>query len=392
MGKPAIIDQKTHSDGSKLTIIEPKSRKEIKQFKKLPFKIYEGNEYWVPHLSVEINDFIDLKNNQQFKDGEGKLFLVYKDEEPVARIIGGINNKVIRAFNQKRALFTLIEFIEDYEVFKFMMDTVVKYAKDKGMEILWGPQSPDFGDDYQGLLIDAYDVHPYFTQPYHHPYYREFLEKYGFEDYQTLITMDLDVTRDPSDKAKRMVDLIMKRYNIEIREANTKDFNNEVRILANIYADAFDEKFLQEYPGFVPPSYEDFLQLAKGLKMFMVPEILLYAYVKGEPAGIIFCFPDFNEVIKKTKGRLLPFGWLRIILNKRKVKRARVFGLAVKKKFHGMGLSHILSYKAIMNGKDIGYIRAESGTMHHDNYKILNAVKEFDGKEYKHYRHYGMKI
>jgi len=388
-----IID-KMEINGKSLLLIEPTTRKEIKQFKKLPFKIYE-NKYplWVPHLSTDVNDWLNFKKNPQFNNGFGKIFLVYCNGEVSARAVCGVNNTENEAMKEKRALFTLFECVEDYDVFKFIMDNLVKYAKEHSMEHLWGPLSPDFGDDYRGLLIDGYDIPPYFYQSYNPPYYRDFIEKYGFVEYETMVTMDIDLSADkPTEKLERLSNTIKERYKIRVEKAKIKEMEKYVKILSDIYQDAFDEEFRENYPGFVPPRYEDFMVLAKALKPFMVEDLLLFAFVKDEPAGAIFCFPDYNAIIKDIKGKVFPFGWLKLITDKKKIKRARVMGMAVKKAFQGKGVNIVLAYEVGKNGKNLGYVRGESGTMHDKNYKILNTVSDAGGKEYKHYRHYGMKI
>lgn len=378
-------------NGKKLVLIEPQTRKEIKQFTKLPFKIYKDDPLWVPHLNIFYKDFIDIKNNPQFK-GEGRLNLVYMDDEPVARSVVGINRFSNEALKAERGLFTLFEFIEDYDVFCFLMDNMIQYSKEKNMDEIWGPLSPDFSDNFRGCLIKGFDLSPFFMQPYNPKYYPEFYEKYGFTSYEKMFVMELDLTKEPSKSIERVVNYTKKKYDITVEQYSHDRYDEFVRIIHEISSNAFDDEFMKKYPGFVSPSLEDWYKITEDFKPLIQPEFILFFYMKDEPVGFVIGLPDYNDIIRKIKGKLFPFGFFRMLLGKNKITRGRTFDLAVKKEHHGKGINAVIVYEIFKRGRKLGYTAAETGTMHSDNVHILNTVDRIGGNVYKEYNHYGMKI
>lgn len=390
--KDNIINEQV-INGKKLILIEVLTRKEKKQFKNLPFKIYKNYSLWVPIMNILYKDFMDLKTNPQFKNGEGKITLVYKDGVPVARAIIGVNYFSNEKLKEDRALFTLFECIEDYDVFKFMMDSFIEYAKEKNQEHIWGPLSPDFSDNFRGTLVEGFEESPFFMQSYNPPYYVDYFEKYGFTSYEDMVVLKFNLTQEPEERLIKIFEYTKKKLKIRIEIADPKHkLYEQARILADVNQDAYDELFMEQFPGFVAPTYEDFLEITKTMKQFVQNELILIVYCDEKPAGIAIAFPDYNDIIRSIKGRVIPFGWIKMILGKKHIKRARGYDIAVAKGFQGKGINAILAYELFKNGRKLGYESGESGTTHVKNVKILNTLESIGGKVYKKYKHYGLKF
>jgi GNAT superfamily N-acetyltransferase len=60
---------------------------------------------------------------------------------------------------------------------------------------------------------------------------------------------------------------------------------------------------------------------------------------QGEAVGVALAMLDYNQVLKRMGGRLLPFGWLKLLLGRRRIDRIRVFALGVKPDYQHAGIA-----------------------------------------------------
>ncbi len=118
---------------SKISVIEVKTTDQLKQFVRFPMDLYKDNPYYVPSF---INDEINIWNpneNPAMQYSEAKQFLAFKDNAIVGRIAVMINHKEEKELGIKKVRFGWIDFIDDREVSKALIDTVIAYAKEKGI-------------------------------------------------------------------------------------------------------------------------------------------------------------------------------------------------------------------------------------------------------------------
>jgi len=148
---------------------------------------------------------------------------------------------------------------------------------------------------------------------YNFEYYEKLLIELGHYKVKDLWAYYLDYE---TYKKIMAVDIskFINRYKLTCRKINFRKFEDEIKILNEIYNDAWEKNW-----GFVPMTYREFYNMGKELKTFVPEECVLLAYTEDQPAGFLIALPDFNFILKKINGRLLPFGWLKILLNFKKL-------------------------------------------------------------------------
>ncbi|MBK7447474.1 MAG: hypothetical protein IPJ45_15935 [Ignavibacteria bacterium] len=268
-------------------------------------------------LRFDVKNNLDEKKNPFYKHSKIKLWLAKKNGEIVGRIAGIINDNHNKFHNDKVGFFGFYECINDKNVSKMLFDKAAEFIKENGMDILRGPMNPSTNDEC-GLLVEGFNKSPVMLMTYNPEYYPQLLEDYGFVKAKDLLAFWItsDVVNDEAmmAKLKRVSDLILKKENITIRNVNMKDFKNEVQRIREVYNDAWELNW-----GFVPMTEDEFNFIANNLKLVVDPDYIEFAEINGKPVGFSLALPDVNQAIKGMNGKLFPFGFIKFLLNKKKL-------------------------------------------------------------------------
>jgi GNAT superfamily N-acetyltransferase len=362
----------------RIETINSKSGK--KRFIKFPWKIYKGDQNWVPPLISDMEEKLDLDKNVFFEHAEMELFMAYRGDEPVGRIAAILDEAHIRFNNEKAAFFGLFESINNGEVASALLNRAAQWGRDKKMSILRGPMNLSMNDEC-AFLLEGFDSPPVIMMPYNPPYYIELMQKCGMKKAKDLYAYLMTRDRETKKRIDAVVEKVKKKLPVTLRSANLKDIDNEAMRIKSIYNQGWVDNW-----GFVPWTDKEMEHMAKKLKVLADPDLIIFAESKGQPVGFAFGLPNLNEVLQKLNGRLFPFGFLKFIIYKNKIKgfRAVVFGLV--KEFHNTGLSYYLYSQLEKNALEKGYQWAETSWQLEDNDAVNRFAESVGGKLYKKYR------
>jgi hypothetical protein len=354
------------------------------KFIKLPWSIYKGDPFWVPPLIFDVRKNLDPAKNPFFKHAEVALFIAEKDGIDVGRIAAIKNDNHNNFHKDKAGFFGFFETIDDEEVSDLLLDEACKWVKDKGFDEILGPVNPSTNDEC-GLLVDGFDSYPVFLMTYNPRHYESKITGFGFEKAKDLYAYYIpsEVINDAKLMAKleRMSDLIKKRSDVSTHKLDMKNLTSEVRKIEEIYNSAWESNW-----GFVPITTAEFDYLAESLKMIVDPDLVMFAEVGGVPAGFTLSLPDFNQVLKKMNGRLLPFGFLKILMGKKKIDFLRVIIMGVKPEFQKKAIDSVFYLETIKNGNKNGYTGAEISWVLEDNMPMRMTAEKLGARIYKTYR------
>jgi GNAT superfamily N-acetyltransferase len=256
------------------------------------------------------------------------------------------------------------------------------WLKERGMERVLGPANPSTNDTL-GLLVDSFDQPPVLHMPYNPAYYPGLLQQAGLEKAKDLYAYYMEHTTPLADKVKRVADIIRKRNNITVRAVDMKRLMEEIDLIKVIYNDAWTPNW-----GFVPWTDEELEHLAQELKRAVIPELVLFAFVDGEPAGFSLSLPDLNQALIHTNGRLLPFGLLKILWHSRHIDLLRVLAMGVRRKYQKLGIDAVFYYETYTRGTARGFHKGEFSWILEDNLGIRNTMENLGARIYKTYRMY----
>ena len=286
-----------------ITIIEAKSRKQKKQFATFPINLYKGNPYYVPSF---INDEMTLDNpkkNLYKNDSEIKCFLAFKDNKLVGRIAGIINHESNKKHQEKCIRFSRIDFIDDEEVSKALIQAVANWGKERGLEVIHGPWG--FNDaDREGMLSFGYDEYSTYATAYSYPYYIKHLEKLGFEKESEWQEFRFDVIHaDPRyEKAAEMVERMHKFHDV----CRTMPFKHIVKKYGDSFFECYNRAY-SELDNFIP-----LLDSAKEATLKQFATIInskFCSIIVDDKTDKVVAFsivlPYIGDVLRKAKGRML---------------------------------------------------------------------------------------
>jgi GNAT superfamily N-acetyltransferase len=364
-------------------VVPVKSKKELAAFIDFPHDLYKDDLNYVPELFIAQKDL--LTTHPFHKHSKLQPFLAYDGEKVVGRIAAILNN-AHNEFNQANdGFFGFFDVINDEETTKLLFDAAEKWLKENGVSTIIGPVNFSTNEAC-ALLIEGFDSPPLIMMTYNAPYYADLIEKAGLSKKVDLLAWHWD-DKSYDDKSVKLLDALqerLKRNNIIIRKINLKNFQQEADALREVYNKAWDRNL-----GFVPMNNDEFNYLAKDLKMILDPDFCLVAEQDGKVVGFGLAVPDLNQVLKTVKrGRLLPTGIFKILMNKGKINGIRIMALGVIDGYRKMGIEACLYGTIIKEYKRKGFKYAEASWTLEHNDLINRAIEAIKGNPYKKYRIY----
>jgi hypothetical protein len=285
-------------------------------------------------------------------------------------------------------MFGFFEAAEDPEIVRALVGAASEWAAAKGRARILGPMDFTTNDEI-GILVEGYERRPMILEPWHPPYYRELIEAEGLEKTMDVLMWELQFGElkegerfDPSIHAAARKAL--EDEGIVIRNLRKREMAAEVRRFTDVYNEAWGDNW-----GFVPITDAEVEFQAKNLKQVIDEDWAYMAEKDGEVVGAALTLPDINQVMAKLNGRLLPFGWARFLLGKRKIDQCRVFALGVKNEYRHSGIAAGLYLKHLETAATPGgIVGGEMGWILETNEPMNRAMEGMGGRVVKRYRIY----
>ena len=368
------------------------SRSELKRFIRFNYEFYKENKYAVPDLYDDMLNTFSPSKNAAFEFCEADYFLAYREGKIVGRVAAIINHRANEQWKKKTVRFGWIDFIDDIEVSRALIDTVRQWGKERGMDCLEGPLG--FTDmDAEGMLIEGFDQLSTMATIYNYPYYPQHMEQLGLEKSADWVEMKIYVPDSIPEKHKRISDIIARKYNLHIRKLTSKrevmrsGIGHQIfRLINDAYAPLFNFSRMTER------------QIDQYVKMYVpVLDLRMVSLVENEQNEIVavgISMASLSEALQKAKGRLFPFGWfylLRALLWKRP-KMLDLLLVGVRPDYQNKGVNALLFTDLIPVYQQLGFEYAESNPELEQNDKVQNQWQYFKTEQHKHRRCYKQSI
>ncbi len=391
---------------NKIEIISfyPDDKANLKQFIKLPWKIYEKDSNFVSPMKMELigNKFLGVKglltkSHPFHSHSDIKYFLAKKNNIVVGRLACCINHNYNSYHKVSSGSFGFFECIDDNEVAKSLFDKGISWLKTKNITNVIGPLNFS-QDESLGLLIDGYEYFPYIQTVYNKRYYQRLIEDYGFKKATDLIAQLMPVkinnkTKNRHDRLNKVIDRIKTTKDITVKPvdlSNKKKFKENILLLREIYNTAWAGNW-----GIVPITEEEALTAGENLKLIADPGLINFAFVKGKPVGMIISLPDVNKMSWVKNSSLNKYDFvrlLRIIFKRRSVKRVRLWALGILQEYQKIGVDAVLYHESFNNAHKKKYEECEISWLLEDNVLVIRAGESMGAKKYKTWRLYKLAI
>jgi hypothetical protein len=364
-----------------ITLETVRTKKQKKDFVHLPFEIYRNNPYWVPPLKLDEMKAFDPDSNPALRFCEAEYWVAYRNQRPVGRIVAIINHKYNEKVGKKLGRFSKLEFVDDKEVFETLMKKALGWLKEKGMDTVHGPLG--FTNlDNQGLLIEGFDYLPSVASVYHHPYYRKYLEDYGFRKEIDWVEFRLTIGQRAVEKSNRGAAMLKKRYGFEVLHfKHNRDLMPYAEPLFALVNEAFTS-----LPFVVPFDNEMVKMYSRKYFKVVNPKYVFFVKKGEEIVGFMMGVPSLSEAFQKARGKLFPFGFYHIKKAMNHPKVIDFYLAGIKPKYEHTGAAVIL-YAEIQNQmlRD-GLHTVETTGEFETNKHAISNWKNFDHIQHKRRR------
>jgi GNAT superfamily N-acetyltransferase len=357
--------------------------RDLRAFVALPFRLHAGTT-WIPPLKLERYLFLSRRLNPYFTHGEAEYFLARRGR----RVVGRITAQVDHAFNEfhssRWGMFGFLEFEEDQEVLDALLSAAERWLSERGCDRMVGPMDFQMNDE-SGVLIGGFSADPLIRQPWHPPYYREKVEAAGLIKAMDLYSYFLRV--DERDKVLPILPQVAERakekYGITIRKMSRRHLRRDIEEFAKVYNAAWSGNW-----GFVPYSKKDLDELARTYQLVFSRDWFMIAELDGETIAAAISIPDINQVLKRMKGRVLPFGWWHYLNRFRIMNGVRVGFLGVIPEHQHTGAAALLYMEHYDMAAKTRQKWGEPGWILENNNSMNRGLEAMGAKVLKHYRVY----
>jgi hypothetical protein len=346
------------------------SRRDIERFLDVPRRVYRDDPNWVPPLRQEMRKLLDRKRNPFFEHGEAAYWIARRGDEPVGRISAQVNRLHLDRYGDGTGNFGCFEAVDDPAVFHALLRTAEDWLTQRGMTRVLGPYSLTVNDEI-GVLLSGFETPPMLMMPHSPRYYARGLEAAGYRKAKDLHAYKVDVDGRLQAHVKR-VETAAARLRAEgrltVRNLDKRRFKEDMRLALEIYNDAWRDNW-----GFLPVTEREAEALIEAVAPIVKPEGVVFGLIDGKIEAFLVGLPNLNEIIADLDGRLLPFGWAKLLwrLKRSPPKSARIVLAGVRMAYRNSPVSAalvtLLLSEIIKAGMALGIEQVELSWILEDN-------------------------
>lgn len=358
------------------------TKSELKTFVRFANKLYEGNPYYVPSMPVDDMVTFDKSKNGAFEFCETELFLAYKDGKPVGRVAAIINHKANESWRVKQVRFGWIDFIDDLEVSKALLDAVIDFGRKRKMTQIVGPLGfTDF--DPEGMLVEGFDRLSTMVLIYNHPYYPEHMKKHGFYKETGWVEYRITIPQELPERHVKLASLVKERYSLKVRKLTKRQIKKEnygqklFQLINETYC------VLYGYSLLSPKQIDSYVDIYLG--MIDAKMLTFIENPEGDLIAAGITIPSMSEALQKCNGEIFPFGWWHL-LKSMYWKKSDVLDLmlvGVRKDYQNRGVNSLLFVDLFESSRNMGFKYAETNANLETNVKVQAMWEPFEKELHK---------
>ena len=324
---------------------------DFRAFFEAPERAYGAQSAFVSVFDQDLKRFLNTRENPVFeRPDELAFFTAHRDGKPVGRITAHVHAASNRRHGWNRSYFGFFDCADDAEAAGLLLGAAERWGRERGHDEIWGNFNLTAMGP-AGVVTDGFEHAPYSDQVWNPPHIPRLLEQAGYvpefpmaQFEIALADVDLDSFLTPNFHALR-TDPSLEWGRVELKALK--------RLLPEI-CDAFNEGF-DRNPMFVPLSHAEFQFQAKDLMWVLDPRISSLVRQDGELVGLLLCIPDLNPLLRECHSRMGPLTLPRLLLYRRRCRRAVAFIQAVRPRLQGRGVAAVMLHEVLTALKQARY-------------------------------------
>lgn len=361
---------------------------DLELFIKFPMELYKGNPYYVPPLINEEKSIWVKEENPALQYSEAAQFLAYKGENIVGRIAVMINHKEEKDLGIRKVRFGWLDFIDDIEVSKSLIDTAIEYAKSKGISKIEGPMG--FTNlDKAGMLTKGFDKLATMIGIYNYDYYPKHIEQLGLVKEKEWVEFEINFPDTLPDKVEKFSNLIAEKYELElVKFKSKKDILPLVEPMFKLLDDTY--KHLSTYTPITQEQIKHYKE--KYFKFIDKDYIVCIKDKYGSLISFAITMPSYSKALQKAKGKLFPFGWWHLLNAGKKNDRANFYLIGIHPQYQKRGVTAIIFKEIYETFKKKGVKFLETNPELEENASIQALWQDYHPTNHKRRRTYSLEI
>ncbi|MEM9254117.1 MAG: N-acetyltransferase [Pseudomonadota bacterium] len=369
-----------------LSILKIDARSDVaRDFLDLPAQLYADDPVWIEPLRLLKQQQISPKNHF-FEHASFSAWVAYRDGQPVGRISAQVDQLHLAQHNDGAGYFGLLEGQHDKEVFTALFSVAEAWLREQGMQRVRGPFNLHVNEEV-GLLVEGFESPPFVLMGHARPWYGQEVEGAGYRPAKDLLAYHVR----PDFEAPRVMLRLAERVSdrVRVRSLRRDMISEDAAVMREIFNDAWQHNW-----GFVPLAEVEWQDTVSTLTKLMPDDYIQIAEYDGKPVAFIVALPNLMEAARGLNGRLLPFGWAKLLwrLKVRHPTTARVPLMGVRLEYQHSRLGPTLAFMVIDAVRKALHRRGvkdvEMGWILEDNEGMRNIIETIGGEAYKRYRIY----
>ena len=374
-----------------VTIKTVSTKKDLKTFVRFGNKLYKGNPYYVPSMPWDDLNTFDRNKNGAFEFSDAEFYLAYKDGNVVGRVAAIVNYKANEAWKVDQVRFGWIDFIDDIEVSKALLDAVVAFGKARGMKQIVGPLGfTDF--DPEGMLVEGFDRISTMALIYNYPYYPEHLKKLGYVKETGWVEYRITIPEQLPEKHVKFAESVKDRYNLKVRKLTKRQIRTE----------NYGQKLFQLINETYCVLYGYSLLSPKQIDMYVdvylsLVDMKMLSFIENQEGELIaagITIPSLSEALQKCNGEIFPFGWWHLLKTMfwKKPDTLDLLLIGVRPDYQNKGVNSLLFVDLFQNYRKLGFKYAETNANLETNAKVQAMWTPFEKELHKRRWVFGKEI
>jgi hypothetical protein len=363
--------------------VDTTSKKQVNEFIRLPFNLYQDTYQWVPPFIADMKKMLNRDKHPVYEHSEADFFLAYRDGEVVGRICGLENKPYNKSHETKRAFISLFECIDDQEVADALFERLYDWARPRGLNQALGPKGFGAFDGY-GILIDGFEHRQMMTMVwYNFPYYQTLFETAGYEkevDFVSCYVSKENIKLD--DRVHEIARRVRERGSFQVHSIRTK---RELIRWAPRIGEAYNKAFVNNWE-YYPLSPAEVKQLVDDLILIADPRMIKFITKGEEIVGFLLGFPDATDALQRAKGRLTPWGIADMLITMRRAKWATFNGTGILPQHRGRGGNALMYDEMLATVKQFNFDYLDLPQVAETTIQMRQELKNLGGIEYKNHR------
>jgi hypothetical protein len=375
-------------EDSDFRIEEVRSKADLKLFVRLVEAIYKDDPNWVKPLEMERLELLTPEKNPWFEHATAQFWIAYRGDRPVGRISAQVCEMVQENIHRGLGQIGMYEALDDLELSAALFGTAESWLKDQGMDRVQGPFNLSVNSEC-GLLIDGFDTPPLIMMGHARPYYATHFEAAGYQKAKDMFAYKLNITKGMPPFVDRVTRFGENNKRLVVRRINKRNYKAEVETFFDIFNESWSDNW-----GFLPFTKAEAEHAAKSMRPLIRDYMVRVCEYDGEAAAFMITLPDINLMIRDLDGRLLPFGWLKLLwrLGRGCTTGVRVPLMGVRKKYQDTRIGGTMAICLIEHCRRAVVKRGgewgELSWILEDNLGMRNILEQCGSEIYKTYRVY----